>query len=134
MAAANGSAAPSSEAVADQPRQAEAAVEETTEERKSITWKPKEDAEEITLDLPPKLLGSVIFRAGILRDDDVVGSSRLSQAVLGGEQFDRVMDAMDAAGVTTDDEEGMTSLGNLLNSALAMYGLTEGESTASQES
>lgn len=124
----------SDEGAVAKPLQAEAAVAETNGDKKTIDWKPKEGAEEVILELPPKLMGSVVFRAGILRDNDIAGASRLCQAIVGSDQFELILDAMDAANVTTDDEEGMTSLGDLLNKSLALYGLTEGESTASQES
>jgi hypothetical protein len=121
---------PEPEAVEPTPEQTvEAAVAENTETNHKVTYKLGES--EVELQLPPKLRASVIFRAGVLRDDDGAAASKLIQAVLGSEQFEQVMDAMDRAGMTIDDEAAMTSIGNLLNDALATYGVTPGKSEAS---
>lgn len=108
---------------------AEAAIAEGGPVEHKVTFKLGES--ELEVQLPKKLKMSVMFRAGVLRDNDGQGASRLIQAVLGDEQFDQVLDIMDAEGQTTDDEEGMTAVGNLLNDALATYGVTPGESQAS---
>jgi hypothetical protein len=113
-----------------QQARAEAALDEGSD--KTVVYRIRD--RELKLHLAPKLKASVMYRAGILRDDDGAGAARLAQATLGDEQFDQVLDEMDAAGLTIEDEEAMTSLGNLLNAALATYGVTPGESQASPKS
>lgn len=108
---------------------AEAAIAEGEPTNHRVTFRVRES--ELELQLPEKLKMSIMFRAGVLRDNDGQGASRLIQAVIGPEQFDDLMDMMDDNGLTVDDEEGMTAIGNLLNDSLASYGMGPGESQAS---
>lgn len=93
----------------------------------------------IEITLPPKLRESVIWRAGILREDDFQGTARLVQSVIGAEQFARILDRLDEQEVyviepTEDDEEPVSPMGELLDKALSVYGLSLGESQASTDS
>lgn len=107
----------------------EAGIAEAEHKNHKVTWKLR--GEEIEFQLPEKLLLSVVHRAGILRDDDIAGATKLSEAIIGREEFARLLDKMDELQITVDDEEGATSVGNLINDALAVYGVTPGESEAS---
>lgn len=88
----------------------------------------------VELTLPDQLLASVLLRAVRLRDNDLQGSIRMLESVIGSEQLDLVLDKLDADKVMIDDEDGMTEVGTLLNNALHEYGLTGGESPASNDS
>ena len=90
--------------------------------------------------LPPKLRESVIWRFGILREDDFQGAARLVQSVIGQDQFALILDKLDEEEVfvderADDDEDPAVSpMAELLEKALAVYGLTPGESKASTDS
>lgn len=88
----------------------------------------------ITFELPVKLGASIIWRAGITRDDDIGGIARLVESVIGADGFSRVLDKLDADGVTVDDDEALDAVLDLLNRALGEYGLSTGESQASTRS
>lgn len=88
----------------------------------------------IELELPPKLAASVLPRFWRLRDDDAAGAMRLLESIIGAGNFDRVLDKMDEDGLTVDDEDGLTELGNLISDSLGAYGMTAGESEASESS
>jgi hypothetical protein len=88
----------------------------------------------IDLKLMPKLPLSVVGRASVLRDDDVPGIFRTLEAILGREQYQLVMDKLDDDSVDVDNEKGIAELGDILSKALEAYGLTPGESQASQDS
>jgi hypothetical protein len=111
-------------------RKADAAVAEAEGTNHKVTYRVR--GRELQLQLPAKLRASVIYRAGVLRDDDGAAASKLIQAVIGPEQFELVLDEMDEADLNIDDEEAMTSMGTLINDALAVFGVTPGESEASQ--
>jgi len=104
---------------------ATAAIAESDEDRVVIEFRGME------LDLPPKLKESVVWRFGILREGDFQGNARLIESVIGAEQFARVLDKLDEDDVYLDVESGTSPLIDLMNDALAAYGLSEGESEAS---
>lgn len=86
----------------------------------------------LTLQLPAKLPGSVVWRYGILRDNDVIGAARIIESMVGREQYNAIMDKLDEIGVTYDDEEGMTEIGQMAQNILEAYGMSQGEAEASQ--
>lgn len=88
----------------------------------------------LELKLRPKLPLSVIARYGVLRENDIAGSFRILEAMVGREQFSLLMDKLDEEEIDIDDEKGMTEVGELLRSAFIAYGLTEGEAEASDSS
>jgi hypothetical protein len=85
--------------------------------------------------LPPKLRESVIWRFGILREDDFQGQAKLIESVIGAEQFAKVLDHLDEEDVFAEpeDEDSKSPMAELINSALGAYGLTAGESQASAD-
>jgi hypothetical protein len=100
-----------------------------------LNGKPKTlDFRGVSILLPPKLMGSVLFRWARLRDDDLVGATKLAESIIGKEQFDRVLDKMDEDGIEFDDVEGMTEVGTLINKAFDAFGMSAGESSASGNS
>ena len=88
----------------------------------------------LELTLTPKLPLSVVARFGVLRDDDVVGAFRILEAVIGRSQYQALMDKLDEEEIDVENEKGMTEVGELLNKALARYGLAPGEAEASDNS
>ena len=110
----------------------EAAMAEVQETNHRVTYKAGEV--EVELQLPPKLLASFKYRIGALDDDDP-GVLRLIKRLVGPAEYEKVMDAMDEAGLYDEDgepnAEAMTSFGEFLNNAMATYGMTPGESKAS---
>ncbi len=126
-AAAKASAAPSEDAA-----EAKAALQENGDG-------PTIEFMGLDITLPPKLRESVIWRFGVLREDDFQGIARLVQSVIGTEQFSLILDKLDEEEVyvvepTEDDENPVSPMGELLDKALAVYGLTPGESQASKDS
>lgn len=88
----------------------------------------------VEIKLPPKLRESVIWRWGILRDGDVGGVARLIQSIIGESAFDEVLQKLDEDEVYVDPDAETSPLGELMEKALAEYGLTPGESQASNGS
>lgn len=113
---------------AARPRKDEAARAEKNGQPKEIEYRG------VTLTLPPKLLGSVPFRVGVLRDDDIIGASKLMQSILGEVEFQKVLDKMDEDGIDINDADGLSEVGELIQKALAQYGMSPGESQASAAS
>jgi hypothetical protein len=117
-------AAPSNGAAAN------AAQEEGSDQEHIIEWMGLE------IVLPPKLRESVIWRFGILRDNDFQGQARLIESVIGAEQFAKVLDHLDEEDVYADpeNEDSKSPMAELIDDALGAYGLITGESGASTDS
>lgn len=110
------------------PDKGAAARREAKNEEHTVTFRGME------IKLPPKLRESVIWRFGVLRRDDLQGAARLVQSVIGTEQFAAVLDKLDEDEVYVDEDAETSPMAELMNDALASYGLEAGESQASNGS
>jgi hypothetical protein len=93
---------------------------------------------ELDIQVPARLPASFKFRLGALDDNDPV-ILRVIRKLIGSEQWEQIMDAMDEAGFFDDaggdsSPEADESIGNFVSDVAATYGLTPGESQASPTS
>lgn len=118
----------------------EAAKSEVEQSNHKVEFKIGE-GEALKVQLPPDLPASVALRLPVLRDDDGVKALELLEVLLSPENYDSVLRKVDADGfklrVSPEggfdiDEKVLSAIGTLINDALASYGLTTGESQASQ--
>lgn len=113
-------------------RKAEAAIAEAEGRRKTVDLKVGET--EVTLTLPENFRASALARWSVLRDDDVIGALKVLRSVIGGPNYDRMMDVLDDEEVDADSEQFGTIIGNMTQDAITAYGLTPGEVEASPDS
>ncbi len=109
------------------PSGAAAARSETDDAPKVIEWRG------LTLELPPQLRGSLIFRYAAIEnaDENEVGPIVLFlEKLIGRDQVRQVEDSLDE--VNLDDAAG--ELRTLVEDVLEQYGTGQGESPASTDS
>jgi hypothetical protein len=119
---------------APQPEKAEAALAEKKDANHKVAFTVGEPPMEVQC--PPKMPASFKFRIGALDDNDPA-VLRVIRKLIGDEQWEEMMDRMDEADLFDEDgpnSEADNALGDFVQGIMKTYGVTPGESQASQKS
>jgi hypothetical protein len=121
-------------AEAPQEEKAEAALAEKKDANHKVAFTVGEPPMEVQC--PPKMPASFKFRIGALDDNDPA-VLRVIRKLIGDEQWEEMMDRMDEADLFDEDgpnSEADNALGDFVQGIMKTYGVTPGESQASQKS